>query len=158
MPGSTRPRRPWMPSWSAGPRPSSTWPRPARLRPASAASWPRRPGPPWPVPTRATDRQIAENRVGHAIAELASYRDQLPAEAANELSEAATRVLIARRFFNDAVRDTRTLRARRMPRLLHLAGRRELPQYFDIDDSSLFAHDAGVRPRTARQPIEHDNR
>jgi hypothetical protein len=54
-------------------------------------------------------------------------------------------VLIARRFFNDAVRDTRTLRARRMPRLLHLAGRRALPQFFDIDDSSLFAHD-GARP------------
>lgn len=84
------------------------------------------------------DRQVAENQVGRAITELAEFRDQLPSEAANELSEAATRVLIARRFFNDAVRDTRTLRARRMPRLLHLAGRRELPQFFDIDDSSLF--------------------
>lgn len=89
------------------------------------------------------ERQAAENRVGHAISELAGYREQLPAPAAEELSEAATRVLIARRFFNDAVRDTRTLRARRMPRLLHLAGRRELPQYFDIDDSSLFGPDAG---------------
>jgi hypothetical protein len=97
-------------------------------------------------PTSGDGRQLAENRVGHAIAELAHYRDQLPAEAANELSEAATRVLIARRFFNDAVRDTRTLRARRMPRLLHLAGRREPPQYFDIDDSSLFAHDVGSDP------------
>jgi hypothetical protein len=44
-------------------------------------------------------------------------------------------VLIARRFYNDAVRDTRTLRRRRLPRLLHLAGRRELPQFFDIDDT-----------------------
>jgi hypothetical protein len=25
-----------------------------------------------------------------------------------------------------------------MPRLLHLAGHRDLPQYFDIDDSTLF--------------------
>ena len=56
-------------------------------------------------------------------------------------------MLIARRFFNDAVRDTRTLRARRMPRLLHLAGRRELPQFFDIDDSSLFAQPCRARPR-----------
>ncbi|MGI8665720.1 MAG: hypothetical protein ACR2N4_06800 [Jatrophihabitans sp.] len=86
----------------------------------------------------AADRQTAENQVGRAISDLSNYRDRLPAAAANELSEAATRVLIARRFFNDAVRDTRTLRARRMPRLLHLAGRRELPQYFDIDDTSLF--------------------
>lgn len=44
-------------------------------------------------------------------------------------------MLIARRFYNDAVRDTRTLRARRMPRLLHLAGHRALPQFFDIDDT-----------------------
>jgi hypothetical protein len=93
----------------------------------------------------ATERQQAENRVGHAISELAGYRDRLPPAAAEELAEAAARVLIARRFFNDAVRDTRTLRARRMPRLLHLAGRRELPQYFDIDDSSTFATD-GARP------------
>ncbi|MDQ2839139.1 MAG: hypothetical protein M3Y42_16130 [Actinomycetota bacterium] len=87
------------------------------------------------------ERQVAENQVARAIAELAGFRDRLPPDAANELSEAATRVLIARRFFNDAVRDTRTLRARRMPRLLHLSGRRELPQFFDIDDTSLFAQD-----------------
>jgi hypothetical protein len=33
------------------------------------------------------------------------------------------------------VRDTRALRARRMPRLFRLAGRRELPEFFDIDDT-----------------------
>jgi hypothetical protein len=87
-----------------------------------------------------TERQAVENQLGRTITELAAVRHQLPDEAVHELSEAATRVLIARRFFNDAVRDTRTLRARRMPRLLHLAGRRELPLFFDIDDSSLFAH------------------
>jgi hypothetical protein len=84
------------------------------------------------------DRQAVENRVGRSIAGLADLRASLPPDAVTELSEAATRVLIARRFFNDAVRDTRTLRSRRMPRLLHLAGNRELPQFFDIDDTSLF--------------------
>lgn len=106
------------------------------------------------------DRQVAENRVGHAITQLADYRGRLPAVAVEELTEAATRVLIARRFFNDAVRDTRTLRARRMPRLFHLAGRRELPQYFDIDDSSLFAHDVGAdAPPAADEagPAAYDN-
>ncbi len=58
-----------------------------------------------------------------------------PPPTAAELREAALRVQIARRFYNDAVRDTRTLRARRMPRALHLAGHRELPQFFDIDDT-----------------------
>jgi hypothetical protein len=57
------------------------------------------------------------------------------AEAGAELRESATRVMIARRFYNDAVRDTRTLRMRRMPRLLKLAGHRALPQFFDIDDT-----------------------
>jgi hypothetical protein len=83
------------------------------------------------------DRRATENRISRAISDLTEHRNRLPAEAVAELSEAANRVLIARRFFNNAVRDTRTLRARRMPRLLHLAGHRELPQYFDIDDSSL---------------------
>ena len=81
------------------------------------------------------DRQAAENAVGRAIVEIADQRLPVPASAQAELAEAATRVLIARRFYNDAVRDTRALRTRRMPRLLHLAGRREMPQFFDIDDT-----------------------
>jgi hypothetical protein len=88
------------------------------------------------------DRRTVENQVGRAIAGLQPDRPRLPADAVTELAEAATRVMIARRFFNDAVRDTRTLRARRMPRLLHLAGRRELPLFFDIDDTSMFEHQA----------------
>lgn len=83
------------------------------------------------------ERRQAENRVGRAISDLGRHRELLPGDGVAELSEAATRVLIARRFYNDAVRDTRTLRSQRMPRLLHLAGHRALPQYFDIDDSSL---------------------
>lgn len=88
-------------------------------------------------------RQAAENAVGRAVIELTGARRPLPPEAERELREAAERVLIARRFYNDAVRDTRTLRARRMPRLLHLAGRREMPQFFDIDDT----------PPTAREEL-----
>ncbi len=86
-----------------------------------------------------SDHRAVENQVGRAVAGLQQDRPRLPADAVTELAEAATRVMIARRFFNDAVRDTRTLRARRMPRLLHLAGRRDLPLFFDIDDTSLFA-------------------
>ena len=88
---------------------------------------------------RQSDRRTVENQVGRSIAGLQDARERLPVDEVTELAEAATRVMIARRFFNDAVRDTRTLRARRMPRLLHLAGRRELPLFFDIDDTSLFS-------------------
>jgi hypothetical protein len=83
----------------------------------------------------AAERHGVENAVGRALTELAANTPAVRADAAAELREAAARVLIARRFYNDAVRDTRTLRARRMPRILHLAGRRAMPQFFDIDDT-----------------------
>src|ERR1700761_8782692 len=79
-------------------------------------------------------REAVENAVGRGVTRLAGSAG-IPPEATEELREAAARVQVARRFYNDAVRDTRTLRARRMPRLLHLAGRVELPQFFDIDDT-----------------------
>jgi hypothetical protein len=82
-----------------------------------------------------TDRQDAENAVGRAVAELATLPQPLRPDADAEIQEAAARVLIARRFYNDAVRDTRALRARRLPRLFHMAGRRAMPQFFDIDDT-----------------------
>lgn len=81
------------------------------------------------------DREGAENAVGRAMIDLAGQHTDLPPSAIEELREAGTRVLIARRFYNDAVRDTRALRARRMPRLLRLAGNRDMPQFFDIDDT-----------------------
>jgi hypothetical protein len=87
------------------------------------------------TPEADAERRDAENAVGRAVAELAALPQPLRADAAAELQEAAARVLIARRFYNDAVRDTRALRARRMPRLFRLAGRREMPQFFDIDDT-----------------------
>jgi len=81
------------------------------------------------------DRETVENAVGRAMVELAGQHADLAPSTVEELHEAGTRVLIARRFYNDAVRDTRTLRGRRMPRALHLAGRRDIPQFFDIDDT-----------------------
>jgi hypothetical protein len=80
-------------------------------------------------------REAAENAVGRAVAELASGTTRVGAAAASELREAAARVQVARRFYNDAVRDTRALRARRMPRLFRLAGHVPLPGFFDIDDT-----------------------
>ena len=81
------------------------------------------------------ERQSAENEVGRAVIELWAGPNQLTTAAAAELREAAVRVRISRRFFNDAVRDTRALRTRGLPRVLHLAGQRELPRFFDIDDT-----------------------
>jgi hypothetical protein len=82
----------------------------------------------------ADTRQAVENAVGRAVTELAQAPGLDPASLA-ELREAAARVMIARRFYNDAVRDTRALRSGRLPRALHLAGRRAMPEFFDIDDT-----------------------
>ena len=62
-----------------------------------------------------------------------------------ELDSAASRVGLARSFHNAAVKDTRALRLRRMPRALRLAGHRDLPQYFEIDDTALREPVAGAR-------------
>jgi hypothetical protein len=87
------------------------------------------------MPVEDGARQDAENAVGRALVELAALPQSLRPDAAAELQETAARVLIARRFYNDAVRDTRALRGRRMPRLFRMAGRRPMPLFFDIDDT-----------------------
>ena len=58
--------------------------------------------------------------------------DAVPPALMAELSEAESRVLLARRFHNDAVRDTLALRERRPVRWLKLGGRAPLQTYFEI--------------------------
>jgi hypothetical protein len=118
---------------------------PSHARPPSNAPASKPPPPNLPVSLSNTsaERAATENQVGRAIGSLAPWRESLAPESVAELSEAATRVAIARSFFNDTVRDTRALRARRMPRVLHLAGHRELPQFFDIDDTNLLEWSSG---------------
>ncbi|HHT33336.1 MAG TPA: LemA family protein [Corynebacterium sp.] len=75
-------------------------------------------------------RADAENTLG---AKLAEALDARPPEAALaiELHDATTRVELARRFYNDAVTDTRMLRMRPLVRGLRLAGTAPIPEYFD---------------------------
>ena len=76
----------------------------------------------------AGDREAAENALGRLLR-------QVPAELRlPEADDADFRVGLARRFHNDAVRDTRSLRRQRLARVLRLHARRPLPRYFDIDD------------------------
>jgi hypothetical protein len=83
---------------------------------------------------RDGDRETAENLLGRELRELPDDLPGVPRALQVDLSGTATRVVLARRFYNDAVRDTRELRGRRLPRLLRLHARRPLPRYFDIDD------------------------
>ena len=82
----------------------------------------------------AGDREHAENDLGRALRALPADLPGVPTALATDLSGTVTRVGLARRFYNDAVRDTRELRRRRVPRLLRLRTRHPLPRFFDIDD------------------------
>jgi hypothetical protein len=77
-------------------------------------------------------REAAENDLSRALRHLPPGAD--PALLA-DLTDAARRVALARRFYNDAVRDTVSLRRRRVPRWFRLGGRQPLPTFFEIDDS-----------------------
>ncbi|MEU5840539.1 NUDIX domain-containing protein [Rhodococcus sp. NPDC047139] len=75
-------------------------------------------------------REEAENALSAALTRLDAGR--LRPQLVAELADAEARVLIARRFHNDAVRDTLALRTRRSIRWLHLGGTAPLPTYFEI--------------------------
>jgi hypothetical protein len=83
---------------------------------------------------RTGDRELAENELGSALRALPPGLPGVPSGLRADLQDTATRVGLARRFYNDAVRDTRELRHRRLSRWLRLHARRPLPRYFDIDD------------------------
>ena len=80
-------------------------------------------------------RETVENDLSRALrAVVPRLSEESPLE---ELRAAASKVALARSFHNTAVKDTRTVRWRRIPRLLRLAGHREMPAYFEIDDTAL---------------------
>jgi len=93
------------------------------------------------------DRQAREAAENELSAELALVDPAALASAlVAELADAEARVLLARRFHNDAVRDTLALRERPMVRLLRLGGHAPLPGYFEIAErAGALRHGAGRR-------------
>jgi 8-oxo-dGTP pyrophosphatase MutT (NUDIX family) len=79
------------------------------------------------------EREAAENALSRALGEVG----ELPAVLDAELADAEQRVVIARRVYNDAVRDTLALRGTRLVRWLRLAGTTALPRYFEIAEEPL---------------------
>ncbi|BBX16916.1 exopolyphosphatase [Mycolicibacterium duvalii] len=77
-----------------------------------------------------TQREAAENELSAALAQVDP--GAIPRSLVAELADAEARVLLARRFHNDAVRDTLALRERRPVRWLKLGGTAALPTYFEI--------------------------
>ena len=112
----------------------------ARAHPPDAVAGPD--PAPQPPPRRRTDRadddepgenaELAENTLGMMLAALDV--EALPVDLASELEDATDRVSMARRFYNDAVRDTRALRDQTAVRVLRLAGGAPMPDYVELVD------------------------
>ncbi|MGV0792432.1 NUDIX hydrolase [Mycolicibacterium sp. XJ1819] len=80
-------------------------------------------------------REAAENELSGALALVDPAA--LPVALVAELADAEARVLLARRFHNDAVRDILALRERRAVRMLRLGGTAPLPRYFEIAERAV---------------------
>lgn len=80
--------------------------------------------------SRFADRSHAERRISAII-----LMQQPPVPEA--LVDAAARVELAHRFYNEAVTDTRDLRTRVSIRTLRLGGRAPLPEYFELVDTEI---------------------
>ena len=80
-------------------------------------------------------REEVENDLSRVLKTAVPLLD--PGVDLAHLQGAATRVALARSFHNAAVKDTRSVRWRRIPRLLRLAGHRAMPTFFEIDDTAL---------------------
>jgi hypothetical protein len=98
------------------------------------------------------DREGAENVLGRELS--AVRRTGVQDAVLDQLVDAEQLLILARHVYNDAVRDTRELRSRRLVRWLHLAGTAPMPDYFEIADA-----EAGVTTGTragaapARPPV-----
>jgi hypothetical protein len=96
------------------------------------------------------DRELAENLLGRELRDLPPGPPGVPTALRTDLAGTGTRVALARRFYNDAVRDTHLLRTRRLTGLLRLHASRPLPRFFDIEDGlrEITSSASGGRPRS----------
>ncbi|HYN30204.1 MAG TPA: hypothetical protein VES95_10100 [Dermatophilaceae bacterium] len=82
------------------------------------------------------------------VAVVRADRGSAGEEALARVEAAALRVQLARRFHNDAVREARRVRAKRLVRAFRLAGHAGLPEPVDFDDG-LPAGPVAARPGAA---------
>jgi 8-oxo-dGTP pyrophosphatase MutT (NUDIX family) len=92
-------------------------------------------------------RADAENDLSRVLTLLPPPTEE---RLAAELADANERVLLARRFYNDAVRDTRALRSVWFTRVFGLAGRAALPEYFEIAEPGA-KNEPGAKPEPLRR-------
>jgi 8-oxo-dGTP pyrophosphatase MutT (NUDIX family) len=96
-------------------------------------------------------REAAENELSAGLAMVDP--GALPVALVAELADAEARVLLARRFHNDAVRDTLALRERPLVRLLRLGGTAALPSYFEIAERASSRDEGLVSRRVSARVV-----
>ncbi|SEG89235.1 Uncharacterized conserved protein [Thermomonospora echinospora] len=92
----------------------------------------------------ADGREFAESdlsRALRAVVDQPDFRAMLASRGdgtalLDELEAAAQKVAFARRFYNDAVAATRIARRKLLVRMIPLAGRAPVPDFFEIDDAA----------------------
>jgi hypothetical protein len=77
---------------------------------------------------------LAATLTDEVVGSLRAEEDEMVAEALARISASALRVRMARRFHNDAVREVRRVRDKRVVRWFRLAGRAALPERVEFDD------------------------
>jgi hypothetical protein len=87
------------------------------------------------------ERDAVENALSRAlrrtrVAGAGAGADPEAGVLVDLLAGCAARIRLARRFFNDAVRDERALRSRWISRLLRLGSSRQQSAFFEIDDEA----------------------
>jgi hypothetical protein len=83
------------------------------------------------------DRPAVENDLTWALRELPEPAGAPAVAAHAEVVAASRRVALGRQVHDDLVRDARSMRRRRLVRLLRLTRRHREPGYFDVDDPML---------------------
>lgn len=91
----------------------------------------------------APDRESAENQLTEALRNVLSEeivgelraRDAVGAGCLDIVRGAGLRVQLSRRFYNDAARDVRKVRSKRLVRWFRLAGHAALPRTIEFDDT-----------------------
>jgi 8-oxo-dGTP pyrophosphatase MutT (NUDIX family) len=96
-------------------------------------------------------REAAENELSTALAMVDP--SSLPVALVAEAADAEARVLLARRFHNDAVRDTLALRERPLVRWFHLGGTAAMPTYFEIAELAAQDNVGQVSRRTSARVV-----
>lgn len=93
-------------------------------------------------------RELAESSLSQALRAVranatvgaesltgAALHVEMHRELLRDLDDSNRRVSIARHFYNDSVAATQAARRRPLARVLNLAGRAEMPSFFEMDDA-----------------------